>query len=322
MPEFRSIAVINQSESAVQVLQIVTTDQLSLWTRCGSEVSVSLALATSLVPAMKLLAYMTGFWRPYVLNALGLSDSEGFPFILDFFGLHWGDASFWPHWTLVGIVGLLIFALRRLDFRLRCTGPDFCSENFVGSVACARDRIPRAVQDLLATKGYRIVASTRVVDAMPALLQVTPRWSGHTTHEHLPALFIPQLKLIVLSEFYKSRNSWVKVDLDIFYMLAHEVGHALDHSLKGVTNTRRFKETYLADYARLNSDDKSRLTYFIQNTSKFGMEETFAEIFSSVLGQSQCADIEQKFPETAKLVREVLLDKVSIASRGAGTSGN
>lgn len=171
------------------------------------------------------------------------------------------------------------------------------------------------MQQLLAAKGYRIVVCSRVVDALPHLLQVAPR-SGYKTYEYAPALFSPQTKNIIISEFHKSQNRWVKSELDIFYLLAHEIGHALDHFLKGVTNTQRFKEAYRADYTRLNSDDKIMLAYFIQSGSKFGRQETFAEIFSSVLGQSHYLVIEQKFPETAKLVREVVSDKASITSNG------
>ena len=148
---------------------------------------------------------------------------------------------------------------------------------------------------------------------MPALLQVPTTGLGRTTFEEVPALFIPQSKLIVVSEFYKSKYSWDKVEIDMLYALAHEVGHAVDHSLNGVSNTRRFKKTYMSDYVRLNADDKSRLAYFIQSKSQAGRKETFAEIFSSVVSKSHCADIEQKFPGAAKLVREVLAAKLSMA---------
>jgi|SRR5579885_1943401 len=277
-------------------LKIVTTDELTRWEKFGPEIITCTILGTILAICIKLLACLPWLYRPQILEFLGLSDTK-FPFILDLLGLHFGHASFFPHWILVGSSSVLITECRRFGFRRRYRDPERCSDAFLERVAQAREKIPPAIQNLLVRHGYKIVAARQLLTAVRSIYPAP--------FDSFTGYCFTLLRLIIVCEYCKPKESWIPGN-NPCSVLAHEVGHAVDNCLMGVSNQSRFRLAHKKDCGRLNETEKSRLAYYIQRMSRQGRGEAFSEIFASILGQSLCPEIEQHFPECAKVVRGVL----------------
>lgn len=92
------------------------------------EANFSFAMGFVVAGIVKLFAYLPAFWHTAALSFLGMADCEGFPFPPYFLGLVYNDPSFWPHWRLVLCCGVIIFALRVLDGRLKHPGSSLFSD--------------------------------------------------------------------------------------------------------------------------------------------------------------------------------------------------
>jgi len=92
------------------------------------EVLFSFSMGIALAGFIKLFAYLPAFWHTAALAFLGMPDCVGFPFLPYFFGLVYNDPSFWPHWRLVLVCGVIIFALRVLDGKLKAPGASLFSD--------------------------------------------------------------------------------------------------------------------------------------------------------------------------------------------------
>ncbi len=97
----------------------------------SNEACLSSLPAWVLASILHFFAALPAFWRPVFSALLHLPDKATFPTTGAIFGLNVLDPSFGPHWCLVGICWILIFALRLLDCKLKHPGLSAFSDEFV-----------------------------------------------------------------------------------------------------------------------------------------------------------------------------------------------
>lgn len=97
--------------------------------------------------------------------------------------------------------------------------------------------------------------------------------------------------------------------------LRHEVGHAIDHALGGISETPAFVLPLLQDYGKLSRRRKQDLNYYIQPSPRgvptdSGVSEAFAEGVASLYGGGSrtSQDFQKGFPRSVRQIKTILQD--------------
>jgi hypothetical protein len=114
-----------------------------------------------------------------------------------------------------------------------------------------------------------------------------------------------------IGEIYKFEHSWAKNDPRS--TVAHEVGHAIDHSLYDVSSSSEFSAAYDQDVRSIPPSQRSSLDYYLPQGQIGGIDsarkEAFAEIYANIRGEaSKVNPIESYFPRSTAVVKEKLAD--------------
>jgi Anthrax toxin lethal factor, N- and C-terminal domain len=190
------------------------------------------------------------------------------------------------------------------------------SERFQRETQAATKSIPKHVWTTLGDAGWRVQLAEFVVDAAPTLRGVRPRgWPRHLTWDNSDAIHLPHAKLLIVAERRRNRAGNIVDSSRVAGVLRHEIGHAFD--MAAGRNDRRLSESpqfvlaYRNDAARIGSQHRKSLTYYLQD-SRTGIQETFAEAFAVVLGggSSEIAPekFESHFPQVTAFARYVIVD--------------
>jgi len=285
-----------------QLLPITSKSQLPLFKRsqvAWSELFFAFHVAIVLASFVVLLVYLPAFWREPAIQLLGLPYYKSIPHPWTVFGIDQNGHLIWAHWRLVLMLGVLVFALLRLDLRLRCPKMN-CSDEFIRQLKIERNKVPKSVQSLLLKRGFKIVATPSVATLLPVSL-----WSYKSRHEKgkgiESVLGVCHQGMIVVAEFYKDSANWKRVD--VADTLFHEVGHAVDECLK-VSSSDEFRLAVKDDWANMSDSDQERfVSYFESRTN--GPSETFAELGSYVLGASDYLGLRAALPKTYTFVQRL-----------------
>ncbi len=180
------------------------------------------------------------------------------------------------------------------------------SKEFQEKVQKDLDNLPEGVRKLLIANGTKIVIGGTVSDAKPELKNVRPRgWPPGSTWDNADGLYSPGDKTVVIAEYRMDGDKKVPSGRTAG-VERHEIGHAVDHAMGDLSHSEEFDKAYQQDIAKLSAADRQRLTYLLQNDNA-GKEETFAEIFAGINGQTcnagDTAYILSKFPNVAELLR-------------------
>lgn len=172
-----------------------------------------------------------------------------------------------------------------------------CSEQHANRVEEQLNKIPLPLRQILLRKGYTLVASDTLIEAMPKLKDVQPRgWPPSLTWQSAEGAQDYQVKMIVISDKKLRDNQLVTVDNERFMgVLRHELGHAFDYSIDGrelFSDSSEFIAAYNEDVGKIPSEMLQELEYYLQAVNKSdknrgssaGRSETAADIIALLLG--------------------------------------
>ncbi|MBD0319160.1 MAG: hypothetical protein ICV87_02430 [Gemmatimonadetes bacterium] len=175
--------------------------------------------------------------------------------------------------------------------------------------------LSRGVREILDWGGYALVTGLTVVDAEPGLAGQRPRgYPPDATWENSPGGYLGgTAKRIVVAETYRDYESDRFVPCThVAGALRHEVGHALDDALGGVSAGVEFLSVYVRDRLRLRERNlQDELAYFLNEDLKAGADETFAELVAIACGGGAAGVDElmaSTFEDSLALVKRILED--------------
>lgn len=178
----------------------------------------------------------------------------------------------------------------------------------VNGIKATLKSAPSRLTSFLSSQGCKIYVTPTMIDKEPALLNTQPRgYEQGKTFKNVPACFDGQ-DVIVCNYAMRGSDDW-EPTADPNGSLRHEMGHALDHYLGGITSEQNFKLMYYkdcGDLERKNPDVKERLSYYVQK-AEGGPSECFAECVCVILGgrtrdNGHVSDINIAFPNVIKYI--------------------
>lgn len=208
--------------------------------------------------------------------------------------------------------------------------------------------LPPGLTHLLDKHGYKFVTAHHVTEAVEELKKVKPReWKEGSSFDHTDGIPWKSDKVIVMAEYHwnTAKHNW-EPNTRLGGVLRHEMSHVLDdllgesyalgkdelerlersgkdtgkHTHELFTQTPEFIRSYNKDihYIRshLSKEEQTRLTYYM---TKFGPEESFAEVSALLLGETcnkgEKELIAKAFPEVTSVVKKRLAEVELIAKR-------
>jgi len=201
--------------------------------------------------------------------------------------------------------------------KVRITTTKTTSKEFNKIINDTIDSYPEKIKKALNDSRVSYTNGSKITEVYPRLAGKHPRgWSEGATWDSSGGMFNINTKTITISEtkysaklkkFDKPSKTMLK------YTINHETGHGFNHSVKvSYSDSEFFKAAYKKDIAKLTPNDitKNDLKYFLQEGSA-GRDETFADLFSELMGQGQQAltvgnKLKQFFPESTKYIEDLL----------------
>ncbi len=152
------------------------------------------------------------------------------------------------------------------------------SKEFYSFIQNAVEKVPKPIIDRLSNEGYHILTCKKGTDLDKSGRKLrgysdeaTPDYSGGWQGG----------SNIVVCEIQKvDDRQWSSGRASI--TLGHEIGHALDKSMKWYSNSAEFKSAYNDVVSRLSEDEKASIEYFLQKGDA-GRQELFAELCAKSL---------------------------------------
>jgi tetratricopeptide (TPR) repeat protein len=185
------------------------------------------------------------------------------------------------------------------------------SDKFVAQVKSALSGFPPQAIAAIREGGGMIHLTPTLIDRNPELKNTRPRGyeEGHT-YKNCPAMF--DYPNIVVCEYAivgdDDDDKWELTD-DPIGSMRHEMGHALDAFLGGLTQTEEYKHAYYLDLGKVDQDMREKLHYYTQK-AEGGPSETFAELVCALYGggttsyrNTRCQEVFQCFPTMSALIK-------------------
>ncbi|MBU6453708.1 MAG: hypothetical protein KGS72_18150 [Cyanobacteria bacterium REEB67] len=132
--------------------------------------------------------------------------------------------------------------------------------------------------EIIRQSGAKVKAVHHLTDAMPELKGQAPRgWPAGATWDAVDGCYSGGKKEIIVAEERQSlgNSKWVPSGRTE-QVLRHETGHAVDATIKTLSEHDDFKQAYNQDVQAMQAKDKAQLDYFLQPGTA-GREETVAE---------------------------------------------
>lgn len=187
------------------------------------------------------------------------------------------------------------------------------SDSFVKEIIADASELPSKLRSALAKAGYHIAISPSLADAVPAARDTQVRgYKAFVTWNQLFGMFNRRSKSLIMAEKAEASDGKVTTleEKNIRAgILRHEFGHAVDQYLQYPSHSLPFAQAYAQGVARLNSDERQTLNYYLQ-PGKAGKEEVFAEIFA-ILHKDACNPesdrlLRAKFPELLAIMNTII----------------
>jgi hypothetical protein len=188
------------------------------------------------------------------------------------------------------------------------------SAGFAREVSTAWTALPANFRDDLAKSGWQVQLAEFVVDAAPNLAEQAPRgWPDSMSWRQSDAVHLPGERRLIVAEKRITAAGNVVHASRTQGVLRHELGHAYDVARGNrhgyLSASPAFVAAYQQDIARIPSDAKGKLTYYLQNGSA-GRQETFAEALAFQLGggsdEANAALFAESFPRVLKFAKSCL----------------
>lgn len=186
------------------------------------------------------------------------------------------------------------------------------SSKFLNESMDRLEKLPPHLRQIVADEHFDLVVGDHVTQVMPKLEGVTPRGWVNGTWDEAEGLCDPMRRKIVVTERKRDFGGyWVKPTKeradDVFW---HEFGHGLDHSVSGDeirSSQKKFIKAYKKDLKALDDSNFMHmdLDYFLQE-GRSGRQETFAQMFTNLMGAVDETDIRRHFPNVKELMEEEL----------------
>ena len=185
------------------------------------------------------------------------------------------------------------------------------SEQLISSAKAALLCYPPPLLSLLQQRGIKICLTPTTIDQDPRNQNTKPRgYEEGSTYKNCPGFF--NGRTIVVCEYTLSGfddSGWDHA-LDPIGTLRHEMGHAIDACLGGVSRSDEFKHAYYLDVGQIPEDVKPHISYFLQ-TSQGGPSETFAELVCYDFGgrtryPERCQLVHSSFKQASAVIEQKL----------------
>jgi len=158
------------------------------------------------------------------------------------------------------------------------------SDRFVAEMDTALQQIPAALIDRVVADGNILSFVETILEDRPDLRGKTPvGMPPGTTFENLRGLFDGKTKTLYVPEYYRARlqpTQGLVKNIMSTAVLRHELGHALDRTLRMVSETSEFKQAYDADLAEIQEGMEGDFAYFWRHEDDRNRREVFAELFA------------------------------------------
>lgn len=178
-------------------------------------------------------------------------------------------------------------------------------ESSVAIVKEALRGIPRNVLTYLYNRQVRVHVAATSLDENPKLAEVQPRgYEAGSTFRNVPAFWDGRNVVVCTYAMRGERNFW-EPTYDLEGAVRHEVGHALDKLLGGLSKEGEFGNCYSLDSNRMEPAMQEELKYYLQKGSG-GRSECFAECCATLFGGSQfrrTEDVRTNFSHTLHWVK-------------------
>jgi hypothetical protein len=172
-------------------------------------------------------------------------------------------------------------------------------------------------REIIRQSGARVKAVHHLTDAMPELKGQAPRgWPAGATWDAVDGCYSGGKKEIIVAEERQALSSskWIASGRTE-QVLRHETGHAIDATIKTLSEHDDFKKAYDLDVQAMQAKDKPPLDYFLQPGTA-GREETVAE---SVADREGGATGGQTFHNDFANAIKVVNDTINAVGRTSGT---
>lgn len=188
------------------------------------------------------------------------------------------------------------------------------SHEFVQEIEFGLMKIPDTVLSALAARGYRVLISESLVDAVPAAKNQQVRgYQPHSTWDTVYGMFNRTTHKVVMAEkALQTDSTGRRAMLPLRNrqrregILRHEFGHAVDQYLGNYSHSPEFIAAYEKGVKTISPHEAKVLNYYLQK-GHAGREETFAELFASLNDYACDRDsdilLKNHFPELVSLVR-------------------
>jgi hypothetical protein len=182
-------------------------------------------------------------------------------------------------------------------------------DKFLAKVKTCLGGIPPKVVAFLASQGCKVYVTPNMIDKEPELLNTRPRgYEDGRTYKNVPALFDGR-DVVICNYTLGDDESWTPRE-DPSGSVRHEIGHAIDRYLGGVTRDDAFKLMYYKDCGKIEPEVKERLAYYVQK-AQGGPSECFAECVATIFGggdrgEQHYADIRAAFPTVIAYIQNLI----------------
>ncbi|MBS1994953.1 MAG: hypothetical protein JSS86_01525 [Cyanobacteria bacterium SZAS LIN-2] len=152
------------------------------------------------------------------------------------------------------------------------------SPAFTTDVTTTYNAMSAETRAIVSKSGAKVVGVHHLTDAIPELKGQAPRgWPAGATWDSVDGCWSARKNEIIVAEERQqiTGQKWIPSGR-VKEVLRHETGHAVDYTIKMLSEQDDFKKAYEDDLQAMPAADKAPLSYFLQPGSA-GREETAAE---------------------------------------------
>lgn len=188
------------------------------------------------------------------------------------------------------------------------------SDLIVAQTKRALSEYPTNLLAFLYKRGCRICLTPTLIDKDPELVNTHPKgYEEGQTYRNCPACFQWPSSPGAHGEVTVCEYSFIGDGPDLRHnpdnlpALRHELGHALDYYLGGVSRTDEYRHQYYLDLGQMDDDTRARLAYYTQK-DRTGPSESMAELLGYKFGNQddeRATSVHNNFKLTARYLDDL-----------------